>query len=212
VKTLALIVRRPDHSREAFREHYEEIHSPLAMATVMEGTQSYVKHHLHEELHGRADFDVLSAFVYRDGEAAAGVFRRSQGPEGARVRQDELTFMDTERNQFFVVDEQPVLGTPDSVAPLLLIVCVQRPAATARGEFLDEYARDSVPALLRAVEDPVWCLQNRSLGDAEARFDCVTQLHARSDRGLSGWAASLERRGCEVLIASVYEDETPTPW
>ena len=106
MKTLALIVRRPDHSREAFRKHYEEIHSPLAMRTIMEGTTRYVKHHLRDELYGAPDFDVVSAFEYRDGEAAAALFARSEGPEGARIRADELSFMDKPRNSFFVVTEQ----------------------------------------------------------------------------------------------------------
>ena len=111
MKTLALIVRRADHSREAFRKHYEEIHSPLAMQTVMQGTSRYVKYHLREEIHGAAAFDVISAFVYRDPTAAAALFARVQGPEGERIRADEQTFMDTARNRSSSVTEEFERGT-----------------------------------------------------------------------------------------------------
>jgi hypothetical protein len=212
MKTLALIVRRPDHSREAFRKHYEEIHSPLAMRTIMEGTTRYVKHHLRDELYGVPEFDVVSAFEYRDGEAAAALFARSEGPEGARIRADELSFMDKPRNSFFVVTEEEIQGAPRRDLPLLCVALVRGPEGTARSDFLDRYARDSIPALLGAVEAPGWCLQNRATDLGDARFDCMTQIHAQADRDLAGWARGLEREGCHVIVASVYEDETETPW
>lgn len=212
MKTLALIARRPDHTREAFRKHYEQIHSPLAVATIMEGTTRYVKHHLREEIYGTPDFDVVSAFEYRDAEAAAALFRRAQGPKGERVRADELSFMDTQRNSFFVVTEEAIQGTPNRDLPLLLVALVRRPDEATRAEFLERYARKSIPALLRSVEAPGWCVQNRASDPGEARFDCMTQLHARADLDLAGWAALLARDGCDVIVAAVYEDETKTPW
>jgi len=212
MKTLALIVRRADHSREAFRKHYEEIHSPLAMQTVMQGTSRYVKYHLREEIHGAAAFDVISAFVYRDPTAAAALFARVQGPEGERIRADEQTFMDTARNQFFVVSEEFEQGRPDPEQPLLAVALVRRPTGESRSDFVARYAEHSIPALLAAVDDPVWCLHNVAAELGEPRYDGMTQVHARADRDLRGWARELEASGCEVLVASVYEDETPTPW
>ena len=212
MKTLALIVRRADHSREAFRKHYEEIHSPLAMATIMEGTTRYVKHHLREEIFGEPAFDVMSVFEYRDAQAAGALFARAQGKEGERIRVDEQSFMDTASNHFFVVTEQLVRGAPDRSQPLLLVAFVRKPLHEERDDFLARYQAEALPALLDAVEAPVWCLQNTAAPGGEARFDCVTQLHARGDLDLAGWARQLESGGQEVILTSVYEDETETPW
>jgi hypothetical protein len=94
MKTLALIARRRDIDRAEFRDHYEEIHAPLAVRTLLEGTTRYVRHHLREELFGRPAFDVVTGFWYRDAAAAIEIMRRTETPVGDAIRRDELTFMD----------------------------------------------------------------------------------------------------------------------
>ncbi len=214
MNTLALIVRRPDHSREAFREHYEEIHAPLAMETVMEGTTRYVRHHVAAELYGAPFFDVVTAFSYRDAADAAKLMARLESAEGERIIADEHTFMDRDRNTFFLVEELPVLGTRDRSAGLSALAMVKAPPEADRQAFLRTYEAESIPALLDASRSPVWCLQNRALemGGPPPAFDAVTRLHAAADGDLAAWAAGLGAQGAEVVVFSVTEHETVTPW
>jgi hypothetical protein len=214
MKTLAMIVRRKDHTREAFRAHYEDIHAPLAMETVMEGTIYYVRHHIADEVHGCPFFDVVTAFEYRDNAAAAKLMERLGGPEGERIIADEHTFMDRDRNTFFAVEERLVSGAPDRTAGFSAIALVKAPAESEREGFVRDYEAESIPALLDATKSPVWCLQNRALalGGPPPAFDLATQVHAAGDDNLSGWAATLESGGAEVVVIGVSEHETDTPW
>lgn len=214
MKTLALIARRPDHDRDAFRRHYEEIHAPLAMQTILQGTSSYVRHHLREEIHGDPFFDVVTAFVYRDAAAARALFERSQGADGERIRADELSFMDKARNTFFVVTQRRVSGEPDRSKQLQALALVRRADSVPAAAFHDDYERRGLPALLDAVSGAAWCLQNVAHSGEAVRpaFDCVTQIHADSGDGLLAWAAEVESAGHEVVVARVSEHETITPW
>jgi len=211
VKNLAFLVRRPDHTREAFRAHYEDIHAPLAMETVMEGTTRYVRHHVCEVVHGDPFFDVITAFEYASPEKAAALVARLATDAGARIIADEHSFMDRARNTFFVVEERPVMGAEARDAGLLLAVCVKRPPDADREEFVARYADVHTAALLDAVASPAWCLHNLALGP-EPWADVVTQVHAASDAGLAGWARGLEATGARVQVVSVSEHETETPW
>ncbi len=209
MKNLAFIVRRPDHTRDAFREHYEDIHAPLAMETVMEGTIRYVRHHIRDVLHGDADFDVITAFEYRDVASAVALGERLQTAQGERILADERTFMDRDRNTFFPVAEKPVMGAEDREAGLSVAVCVK--ASPASAGWLDNYEANQIPRLLDAVSGAAWCVQNCALGP-ETAFDAVTQLHATEDAGLAEWAAAVEATGARVVVVSVSEHETDTPW
>ena len=137
MKTLALIARRPDLSRAEFRDHYEDVHAPLAVRTLLEGTTRYVRHHLRDTLFGRPAFDVVTAFWYRDAAAAAEIMRRTETPAGEAIRQDELTFMDKPANTFFAVTERVVRGAEDRDAALAAIALVRRPAGADAARFLD---------------------------------------------------------------------------
>jgi EthD domain-containing protein len=213
MKTLALIARRRDISRDAFRDHYEQIHAPLAVRTLLEGTTRYVRNHLREELYGRAAFDVVSAFWYRDVAAAIEVMRRTDTPVGEPIRRDELTFMDKPANTFFAVAEHPVRGEEDRDARLRAVALVRRPAGADAREFLVAYEKEQLPLLLDAVREPTWCLQNRAVraGAGEPAFDAVTQIHAAGDAGLARWASAFTETGTSVLVAIVSEHESELP-
>jgi hypothetical protein len=214
MKTLALIVRRPDLTRDEFRDHYEDVHAPLAVRTLLEGTTRYVRNHLREELFGRPTFDVVSAFWYRDAAAAVGVMRRTETPAGDAIRRDELTFMDKLANTFFAVTERPVLGEERTQAALAAIALVRRPAGEDVKRFVDAYERDQLPRLLDATRAPAWCLQNRALraGEDEPAFDAVTQLHAAANVGLEQWAKELAATGAGVVLVTVSEHQSELPW
>jgi EthD domain len=210
MKTLALIARRRDIDRAEFRDHYEEIHAPLAVRTLLEGTTRYVRHHLRDELFGRPAFDVVTGFWYRDAAAAVEIMRRTETPAGDAIRQDELTFMDKPANTFFAVSERVVHGGEDRAAGLAAVALVRRPAGQDLAHFALAYEKDSVPALLDAARSPAWCLQNRALrfGPNEPAFDVVTQIHAAADAGLAKWAQSLAATGAGVVLATVTEHES----
>ena len=214
MKTMALLVRRADHSRDAFREHYEDIHAPLAMETVMEGTTRYVRHHLDREVFGEPFFDVVTAFQYASAEAVAGLMRRLESEQGAAIIADEHTFMDRDRNTFFTVTEHAVLGEEDRDAGVSVMALVRAPDGADPGDFVSAYERDDVPALLDAAGAPVWCLQNRAvpIGPERPAYDAATQLHAAALGAVRDWAAALEARGAAVVVATVREHETETPW
>src|SRR5262245_19948594 len=158
MKTLALIARRPDLTRGDFRDHYEEIHAPLAVRTLLEGTTRYVRHHLRDELFGRPAFDVVTAFWYRDAAAAAEILRRTETPAGDAIREDELTFMDKPANTFFAVIERAMCGAEDRAAPVAAIALVRRPPGAEAARFTESYEQQEVPRLLDAVRTPAWCL------------------------------------------------------
>jgi hypothetical protein len=210
MKTLALIARRHDLSRADFRDHYEEVHAPLAVRTLLEGTTRYVRHHLCDPLFGSPAFDVVTAFWYRDAAAAAQIMRRTETPTGEAIRQDELTFMDKPANTFFAVTERVVRGAEDRDAALAAIALVRRPAGDDAARFVESYDRDQLPRLLDATRSPAWCLQNRAIrfGPAEPAYDAVTQLHAAADTGLAQWAKDLSATGAGVVVVTVTEHES----
>jgi uncharacterized protein (TIGR02118 family) len=198
VKTLALIVRRPDLSRAAFRAHYEAVHAPLA-TPLLSGLLRYVRHHVLGEIHGAPPFDVVTSFVYRDAAAARAVMARVAGPEAEALRQDELTFMDKPRNTFFAVREEGERGARAAPADFQAVVLVKGGPA-----------RLSPPR--EAVRGLAWELCNESLPQFGAPpFDRVWQLHAAADDGLAAWGARAAGQGAGVCIVRVSEDETPIP-
>ena len=105
IRTLALIVRRTDVSRREFRDHYEEIHAPLALP-FMTGLQHYLRNHVAEALSGpEPGFDVMTEFGYARAEDVGHIVGILESPEGDPIRRDELTFMDTQRNTFFAIGD-----------------------------------------------------------------------------------------------------------
>jgi uncharacterized protein (TIGR02118 family) len=211
VKTLALIARKPGLSREAFRAHYETTHAPLALP-LMSGLLRYVRHHLTEELHGAASFDVATAFSYRDAEAMRAVVGRLATPAGDAVLRDELRFMDKPRNRFFAVREVAETGARDAAAPLALLVLAKRAAAQSAEAFSYDLAARALPELRDAVHNPRWSLQHEALATfGEPPWDAVSQLHADAIGSLAAWCAARESEGTRVLALRVAEYETPLP-
>ena len=116
IRTLALIVRRPDVSREDFRAHYEEVHAPLALPH-MTGLVHYLRNHVCEEVNGcQPGFDVMTEFTYSSAEDVKHIFNVLQSPEGEPILRDELSFMDKPRNTFFAIGE-PVLRAGSDEVP-----------------------------------------------------------------------------------------------
>ena len=64
MKTIALMPRRPDTSRAAFREHYETRHVPLALRYFR--FAKYVRNHLVDPRTDGVGFDTISEFWHND--------------------------------------------------------------------------------------------------------------------------------------------------
>ena len=200
IRTLALIVRRPDVSRREFRDHYEEIHAPLALP-FMTGLQHYLRNHVAEALSGPAPgFDVMTEFGYARAEDVEHIVGILESPDGEPIRRDELTFMDTQRNTFFAVgDPVRVVGgesVPDAAVKVAALV-------KTAGEGAFEPLRAAGP--LRAVTHEV-------LGGphGESPWDQVAFLwyapDALEDERLRGWepdatrAALLRVEPCQTRL------------
>ena len=121
IRTLSLIKRRPDITRDAFREHYETVHAPLALP-YMDGLVRYVRYHLEAEFHGTIGFDVISAFWYRDAESTAKLMTILASDEGKPILDDELTFMDKPANVFFPVSERMIEKGEEGEAHTLSLI------------------------------------------------------------------------------------------
>ncbi len=63
IKVMLLVSRRPDISREEFRDHYERIHAPLA-AQHLPHLVRYVRNYVIDEFAGPVDCDCVTEFWY----------------------------------------------------------------------------------------------------------------------------------------------------
>lgn len=212
IRVQAFIARRQDVSRDAFREHYEEIHVGTALP-ILAGTSGYVRHHLREVLQGTPPFDCMTVFEYPDAATLAAVFARVAGPEAAAVHADEETFMHTPSNFFFPVEEGPGWrASPQRVGIATWLVCARRPPGEEARAFRVRFAAEGLPRLSAALEDAVsW----RAFWprDPAARYDATALLAAAGQGRLASAARELEREGCEVVAArvSVHATEMARP-
>jgi hypothetical protein len=208
IRVHAFMVRRADVSRDAFREHYEQIHVPTALP-LLGGTARYVRHHVREELHGAPPFDCMTLFEYPDAVTVAAVFARIAGPEAAAVHADEDTFMHTPSNFYFPVEEGPVWQAPGAAvhAREVALVCAQRPAGEDAAAFRARFTAHALPRLRGALEQPVW-LRAAWPQPATARYGASVLLGAAGVGALAAAARELERDSAQVIAVRVTEHAT----
>jgi len=212
IKTLALIKRRSSIDRSAFREHYESVHVPLALP-LLEGLSRYVRYHIETERFGDCDFDVLTAFWYRDKAATDRVFARIEGDEGAAIRKDELEFMDKNGNRFFAVSERG--WQPGEEGDEHLFVLISRPVGMSRSDSSSKLAADHWPRLLAGFDRPGFALLRDAFpmsGD-DLPYDSVMQIRAGQIASLESWARSLNAEGYGVTAIGtrLFETKLATP-
>lgn len=211
IRVLAFMRRLPGVTRDAFREHYEQIHVPTALP-FLTGTTGYVRHHVREEIHGAPDFDCMTRFDYPDAATVKAVFEQTEGPQADAIRRDERTFMDKPAIVFFPVEEAAGWGAPEP-APTRLLVCVRRPEAEPAAAFRTRFEQRELPVLRTAGGSAGWCRLHWALpGMAEGRgFDLVAQLGNSVAGKIASWARRLEAEGAIVVAARVSVHETPMP-
>lgn len=210
IKALALIKRLPGTDRDAFREHYETVHVPLALP-LLDGLERYVRYHVHSNRYGDFAFDVLSAFWYRDRAATDEVFSRLASAEGEAILADELTFMDKPANRFFAVSERSWLSCEEGEeGDEHLFVLVARPENMSRFDASSHLTNRLWPRLLDRVEPPSFALLRDCFpmqGD-EIVFDSIMQIGASGHAGLEEWSKSLENEGYRVCAVETLRFET----
>ena len=207
IRTLSLIKRRPDITRDAFRDHYETVHAPLALP-YMEGLERYVRYHLEAELLGEVGFDVISAFWYRDAESTAKLMEILASDEGKPILEDELTFMDKPANRFFPVSERLLVdGEEGDVHDWVL---VRKPEALDRSEASKVLVRDHLPGLLKACDGLRFALLRDAfpVAGGEIPHNAVLQVGSDGVVGLDAWAAKLEDEGWGVAAVRTRRHET----
>jgi hypothetical protein len=211
VRVLAFVKRREDHTRDAFRAHYEAVHVPTALPVIAPFVRHYVRHHLNEEIDGRAGFDCLTALEYPDAAAMEGLLATLAGPAGEAIRRDELSFMDKPGNRWVVV--APVAGAeaaPEGDAPQLL-VCVRAPAAADAAAFRAAFAGEPLASLRKAAGPERPCRAQLAVAGSAGPpiFDAVVQLGGGGAAGIAAWARGLGAAGAEVLASRVSVHPTP---
>jgi uncharacterized protein (TIGR02118 family) len=133
-KTIGLMPKRPDISRAAFRDHYENRHAPLALPLFP--FTKYVRNHVVESDPDPVGFDCLSEFWVDDVET---VHRLMASDVGDTMREDERRFTDQPRIAPAVAEETLVAGSPRGVDPTVVKeIILARPAdGVDRTAFVD---------------------------------------------------------------------------
>lgn len=142
IRFLALIARKPETSRESFREHYETVHAPLGMS-VLKDIPHYLRNHVTQSL-GCAEppFDVLSEFGYADIGALKAMTGLLAGSElGDPLRADELTFMDRPRNVNFALTRIAGRSGPAADSMRKLVLLGSTPGDSDREAYIESHVR-----------------------------------------------------------------------
>jgi uncharacterized protein (TIGR02118 family) len=109
IKSISLLTRRPELTREQFVRHWIDIHAPLAHA--VPGMRRYVQNHI-EGTRARADIpetqvevDGIAETWFDDRDAMA---RANASPEAKRLHDDGALFIG--RIKSFIVEEKFIIG------------------------------------------------------------------------------------------------------
>jgi EthD domain len=118
-KSIALIPRRRDLSRDSFREYYESRHAPLAIRHI-DSFVKYVRNHV-VFAEPEVSFDTLSEFWFESGAANRALIAWHATPSASVLHEDEARFMDRGRVIALPVVETVVLGStrPVERAPVI---------------------------------------------------------------------------------------------
>lgn len=222
LKVLALIKKRPDLDRKAFREHYEERHVPIAKP-LLAHLVWYARHHVEEDLWGPVDFDVVTAFGYPSQQAVSDLFATLASEAGQAIHEDERHFMEKGANRFFEVSERPwqasEAGTrsreirTNEEEERSIFVMIARPPAMSRTECASRLLRDHWPALLEGVPDLRFATVRDAfpMNDVPARYDGLMQVPADAKLELARFAPNLEREGYRVTAIRTRRYVTKVP-
>jgi hypothetical protein len=104
IKAISFIFKKESVSFSAFRSHYETTHAPLAQALL--NPPFYERNYVYETINGNLDIGSISIFKYPDIQALTIVNSILNSSRAIALREDELKFMQPEKNYFYLVDEK----------------------------------------------------------------------------------------------------------
>ena len=199
IKSLACIKRRPDWTREAFRDHYEQIHVPLAMP-LLAGLARFVRYHVEVDIMGNAEFDALEVCGYRDKAVADRILDRYQSEAADALLEDESLFMDKAATHCITVSERIFHSEEGGEGEAHLFILVSRPQHTSRFDASTNLANEYFPRLLAEMDRPGFALLRDGfpMHGQELIYDSVMQIRTDADPELVDWARDLEGEGYRV--------------
>jgi len=104
IKAISFIVKKESISFSAFRSHYETTHAPLAQELL--SPPFYERNYVYETINGNPDIGSISIFKYPDIQALTTVNSILESSGAIALKEDELKFMQPEKNYFYLVDEK----------------------------------------------------------------------------------------------------------
>ena len=104
IKAISFIIKKESVSFLEFRSHYESIHAPLAQKLL--NPPFYERNYVYETINGNSDIGSISIFKYPDMQALTTVNSILESSRAIALREDELKFMQPEKNYFYLVDEK----------------------------------------------------------------------------------------------------------
>ena len=104
IKAISFIIKKESVSFSEFRSHYETTHAPLAQKLL--NPTFYERNYVYETINGNSDIGSISIFKYPDLQALKTVNSILESSKAIALREDELKFMQPEKNYFYLVDEK----------------------------------------------------------------------------------------------------------
>jgi len=104
IKAISFIVKKESISFSTFRSHYETTHAPLAQELL--SPPFYERNYVYETINGNSDIGSISIFKYPDIQALTTVNSILESSGAIALKEDELKFMQPEKNYFYLVDEK----------------------------------------------------------------------------------------------------------
>ena len=109
IKAISFIIKKDSVSFSAFRSHYETTHAPLAQELL--NPPFYERNYVYETVNGNPDIGSISIFKYADLQALKNVSSILDSSKAIPLREDELKFMQPEKNYFYLVDEKTLISS-----------------------------------------------------------------------------------------------------
>jgi len=182
-KRISLKTRRPDLSRTAFRDYYENRHVPLGLSFIGHfGWLRYVRNHIVSSEGALVSFDCFTEFWVDDDSDDDALYRFLRSPDFRRLDEDDRQFLDISRRMSFEVRETVLRHATPVPATLWKKVLIwkqvtnpREAAETLANRILQRFQSQVVSATLDSVVAPV---------PAETPFDNMLSLTLREDVGM----------------------------
>ena len=104
IKAISFIIKKESVSFLEFRSHYETTHAPLAQKLL--NPPFYERNYVYKTINGNSDVGSISIFKYPDMQALTTVNSILESSRAIALKEDELKFMQPEKNYFYLVDEK----------------------------------------------------------------------------------------------------------